>query len=94
MMYQAKTVDEAVDYVLGVLTEQDKDALRDMPEHEVTVNTHFGLGMWIRNNLGLWRGNQGLLDSGGSYHPDDVSSVIVKALWQRLQTPAQPADRE
>lgn len=26
---------------------------------------HFGLGMWIRNNWGLWKGNKELLSNAG-----------------------------
>ena len=85
MKYQPSTVDQAVDYVLAVLSDEDKQTIRAMPEHEVGANLHFGLGMWIRNNLGLWHGNEGLVAMSGSLHPDDASSVIVKALWRRLQ---------
>jgi len=41
--------------------------------------THFGMGMWIRNNWGLWHGSS-LVDyfnQIGIFHPDDMSSIIV-----------------
>ena len=46
---------------------------------------HFGLGMWIRNNLGLWNGNGALLQSTGQTDADDASMVIVVAVWDRLR---------
>ncbi|BDI61183.1 DUF6794 domain-containing protein [Qipengyuania nanhaisediminis] len=48
---------------------------------------HFGLGMWIRNNWGLWA--DGALGSSmrnqGFLHPDDMSSVILESLVARLR---------
>jgi len=49
------------------------------------ISLHFGLGMWIRNNLGLWHGNPELLAATGKQDPDDASVVIVQAFWQRLR---------
>ena len=46
---------------------------------------HFGLGQWVRNNLGLWQGNPQLLAATGEGHPDDASGVIIHAFWQRLR---------
>ncbi len=44
-----------------------------------------GLGAWIRNNLGLWKGNESLLESTGAPNADDASMVIVEAVWRRLR---------
>ena len=50
---------------------------------------HFGLGLWIRNNLGLWKGNdelmQAIRERDQAIHPDDASMVIVEAVWERLR---------
>ncbi|MGV8149854.1 MAG: DUF6794 domain-containing protein [Alkaliphilus sp.] len=52
---------------------------------------HFGLGMYIRNNFGLWSDNDTLLKSCGadnrysSMHPDDISMEIIKMAWKKLQ---------
>ena len=45
-----------------------------------TIDAHLGLGMWIRNNWGLWR--QGPLyrsmhQAFGLSHPDDMSGAIL-----------------
>jgi len=56
---------------------------------------HFGLALWIRNNFGLWQGNEALLESCADFvhedrtwylsiHPDTASGVIVEALYERL----------
>ena len=54
---------------------------------------HFGLGMWMRNNWGLWHGSrlvQYLNSIGHYYFPDDASSFILKCFWKHLN--GQPLD--
>lgn len=46
---------------------------------------HFGLGQWVRNNLGLWGSNPPLLEATGKDNADDASAVIVRAFWQALR---------
>lgn len=82
------TVDEAAGVVLATLSDADKDQIAGMAESDL-IGLHFGLGMWIRNNLGLWQGNQALMQSIREHtpdiHPDDVSMVIIEAVWKRLR---------
>ncbi|WP_353847442.1 DUF6794 domain-containing protein [Accumulibacter sp.] len=47
------------------------------------IGLHFGLGAWIPNNLGLWKGNRALLEAKGEAQADDASMVIVAAVWRR-----------
>ncbi len=73
---------------------------RDTPEEVLNIH-HFGLGSRIRNEFGLWQGNDQLLascfpDATDPYmlviikhDPDGASRVIVGALWERLQSPEQ-----
>jgi hypothetical protein len=54
---------------------------------------HFGLGMWMRNNWGLWHKSrlvQYLNSIGHYYFPDDASSFILKCFWKHLN--GQPLD--
>src|SRR5687768_8570679 len=50
------------------------------------IDQHFGLGLWIRNNWGLWRNSrlkehlQGL----GLFHPDDMSGLILTSYHRHL----------
>jgi len=79
-----KTVEEAV-YVLTLLLEkEDKEIVRQMPE-EGLPSLHFGIGIYIRNNFGLWQGNKDLLQSCGTDDPDDASMTIIKALQKKLR---------
>lgn len=78
------TIDEAVGVVIATLADEDKTKIAAMPESAL-LRLHGGLGVWIRNNLGLWSSNKTLLESAGASNPDDTSSVIILALWRRLQ---------
>jgi len=42
-------------------------------------SVHFTLGMWMRNNWGLWAGSrlQTYFTGNGIHHPDDMSGVIL-----------------
>ena len=44
---------------------------------------HFGLGLGIRNNWGLWRPNSKLLAACGTQEADVASSLILEEFWHR-----------
>lgn len=92
-----EAVDEAVDVLVGALSEQDKQRIRAMRRDDL-IQFHFGWGMSIRNAFGLWGGNAALMRACAEWrygagkgsdaafiHLDDASSVIIEAVWQRLQ---------
>jgi len=85
------TIEEAVDALLSQLATQSQDRLR-ATRREDLIGLHFGLGMWIRNNLGLWHGNTALLADTGQEHPDGASMVIIEELWERLQAEGSDDD--
>ncbi|MFC1479537.1 DUF6794 domain-containing protein [Planctomycetota bacterium] len=76
-----QTLEEAVSLLVDLLTEEQREALKTVPEEELS-SYHFGMGMLIRNNFGLWNGN--LIEYGDT--PDDVSAVIVRKAWEKLRT--------
>lgn len=75
------TIDEAVGVVIATLSDEDKAAIAAMAESEL-IGLHFGLGAWIRNNLGLWQGNGALLESTGEAGAGDGTE---RALSEGLQ---------
>ena len=83
-------IQDIADRVLVDMSEKDRETFKDMTEDDLSV-LHFGLGMYVRNNFGLWSGNDKLLKSYGAddtyslKHPDDVSMKIIKAAWKKLQ---------
>ena len=79
-----ETVDQAVGVLLGLLPDGEKAKIAATSQDDL-IALHLGLGMWIRNNLGLWSENSALLESARAQNPDDASAVIIEALWQRLR---------
>ena len=79
-----KTLAEAVERLNDILDPDDKRDLAQTLKDDL-VDYHFGLATAIRNAFELHTGNPGLLASCGVSDPDDASTVIIEALWTRLQ---------
>ncbi len=66
---------------LDTLLSTDQRALlrRTLPDD--SFRYHFPLGMWIRNEFGLWGGGplRDSLVAVGLEHPDTMSDVVLKA---------------
>lgn len=67
-----KTVEEAVSRLLSVVSEDNGERFRRTPKEELTTFRH-GWGVGIRNDYGLWQGNESLLDDCHADDPDDAS---------------------
>ena len=82
-----KTVDEAVKQLLKDLPIREKHQVANASENNF-INFHFGLGMEIRSNFGLWKDNEELMNScreisgDKDLHVDSASTLIIKALWE------------
>jgi len=80
------TLEETYVYLDQMFDDTTKYSFMTLPEDEATLRYHHGLGMWIRNNWGLW-GNSKLkqyfLDQGIT-HPDNMSSIILKSYHRYL----------
>ena len=61
------------------LSEVDKNEMRALAKRDDMIQYHLGLGMWMRNNWGLWGGSrlQKYFEDRGVHHPDEMSSVIL-----------------
>ena len=84
-----KTVEEAVDRLIEELSLKDRTTLGNLTEDELSL-LHINLGEYIRNEFGLWSGNEDLMTSccfiakRDKIHEDEASSIIIKELWSRL----------
>ena len=61
--------------------------IKCLPDGEFSSFVHFGFGMYLRNNWGLW-GNSVLyqdLFKMGILHPDDMSSIILDSYQRKLK---------
>jgi len=79
-------LDEAVRQLTTIHHDTTKQQIIAMTEREFISNSHFGVGMWIRNNWGLWGGGQlaDYFNSLGIQHPDDMSSIILTCYYRQL----------
>jgi len=50
------------------------------------IRFHLNIGMWIRNNWGLWKGSRlsEYFNRIGIKHPDDMSGIILNSYWRHL----------
>ena len=85
-----KTVDEAVKRLISEMSLKDKTIIANMAEFELSL-LHTNIGEYIRNEFGLWSGNQDLMTSccffakKESLHEDEACSIIIRELWKRLR---------
>jgi hypothetical protein len=85
-----KTVKEAVDRLIDELSLKDRTTIGNLTEEELSV-LHINLGEYIRNEFGFWPGNEDLMTSccfiakRDKIHNDEVSSIIIKELWNSLR---------
>ena len=80
-----KTVAEAVKVLIAELPEEERTMIRDTAREDL-IKFHHGWGMGIRNDFGLWRGNDELFKDTGAEDPDGASMAIIRAVWEELRT--------
>jgi|TARA_Y100000310_G_C20685879_1_gene818956 hypothetical protein len=83
--YIPKDLDDCFAQLERVLEPEQIEAIRTGTEAD-TIQYHFGLGMWIRNNWKLWGGSRltKWFNAVGVMHPDDMSSIILISFWRHL----------
>lgn len=87
-IYIPKDIDDAIS-VLDTLSNGKIKAFANecSSETDFSGRLHFGLGMWLRNNWGLWRGSRLSLffDEMGVFHPDDMSGIILDSYYRYVK---------
>lgn len=85
-----KSVDKAVNRLISELTLKDKSTISKMDKEDLSA-LPFTIGQYIREEFGLGRGNEELMESCRSVsgedalHEESASMVIIEALWERLR---------
>ncbi len=61
------------------------EEMKNGTEREM-IRYHRTLGMWMRNNWGLWKGSRlsSYFNKMGIHHPDDMSGIIFTSFWRHL----------
>ena len=95
-----RTIDDAIERIISGMSEEEKSELRNTPEREL-INFHFGLGWVIRNEFGLYQGNDALLKACARTRlnafekllfmndPDEASGFIIEEVWKQLNSVTQ-----
>ena len=85
-----KTVEQAVERLISEISLKDKTTIANIAEVELSV-LHTSIGEYIRNEFGLWSGNEDLMTSccfivkRDKIHEDEASSIIIRELWRCLR---------
>jgi len=85
-----KTVEGAIDKLIKGLSLKDKATIANMVETELST-LYSSLGEYIRNECGLWSGNNDLMTSccfivgKDRVDEDEAFSIIIKELWSLLR---------
>ena len=78
-----KTLEEAHLQLEKLFPRDELAKIDAMKTESEMIEYHFGLGMGMRNEWGLWGGGPLAkhMNKLGFYHPDDMSGVILETFW-------------
>jgi hypothetical protein len=85
-----ETIADAIRVLDAVLPDSAKDEIRAIALEDLHV-LHQGLGTFIRNEFGLWAGNDALITTTLEIDPDLASMTIIREFWDHLQ--ARPVSK-
>lgn len=80
------SVSEAFQMFLKALTDEEKKALKEVEEEDISV-FHHSWGQDIRNDWSMWEKDTPLVKSFnvmGISHADDMSGIILKSAHRQL----------
>lgn len=85
-VYIPKDLGECFVELDKLLSEIDKKEMQALPKRNDMILYHMGLGMWLRNNWGLWGGSrlQKYFMDRGVTHPDEMSGVVLDHYYDWL----------
>ena len=89
LRYPPLNVEEAVDYLQANLSFNDEFQLSTIAEEDLD-DLYYSLGATARGMLGLWSGNEVLLEScrlvsgDKDLDVDGASMLIIRLLWGRM----------
>lgn len=81
------TLEDTFPRLTKLLPPDQLDAFKRSDERSATAFAHLGLGMWMRNNWGLWKGGPlaEWFKVRGIIHADDMSGIILTSFHRKLR---------
>jgi len=85
-VYIPKDIEDCFQQIDSFWSDTVKAEVRAMTSNEFGGNTHFGLGLWMRNNWQLWGGSRlsKYMNDLGINHPDNMSGTILSLYYMYL----------
>lgn len=81
-------LEEAVVALRDMMPQDELDKFASWTREDARTLPHDGVGRWMRNNWHLWKEGTPLREwfekEIHAQHPDDMSSLILDALWSDL----------
>jgi len=86
-VYIPANLDDCIRHIDAMWSDSVKNEVMKMTEEEFISRAHFGFGLWMRNNWGLWAGSRlAVYFNGiGIFHPDDMSAIILTSYYRKLK---------
>ena len=85
-VYIPKDLDDCFKQIDSFWSDSTKNIVRNMTEKQFCSRSHFGIGLWMRNNWQLWGGSRlsKYFNDLGIYHPDDMSGIVLTSYYRYL----------
>lgn len=85
-VYIPRDIEDCFSQLDSILAFKNRRGIIAQPNRESMSKYHFGLGMWLRNNWGLWSGSrlERYFYNRGVYHPDNMSGAILEYYYDYL----------
>lgn len=84
-VYIPKDLEDSFKELIAMLHPSLVEEMKSNSEEDM-IKYHHGLGIWIRNNWGLWSKSRltEYFNGIGIFHPDDMSGIIIDSFWRYL----------
>ena len=84
--YIPKNLEEALNQIDFYVSDSLKLEIKKKSENDFISETHFGLGIGMRNNWNLWKGSDlsKYFNSIEIFHPDDMSAIMLTSYYRKL----------
>lgn len=85
-VYIPKDLAEAHRELEKIIPPDTIEKMKESEEQDISLY-HLDVGMWMRNNWGLWKGSRlsNYFNNMGVLHPDDMSGIILDSFWYKLK---------
>ena len=86
-VYIPKDISDCMVAIDAFTPDSIRESINNLPTEEFCSRYHLNLGMWIRNNWGLWGGSrlQTYFFNLGICEPDDMSGIILTSYSRHVK---------